>query len=301
MRQSTPLLLAAFAILCGSIIDALVKGITLETAVLTFTAWRFLFGGLIAGSLYVIARKPVPSMRAIRFHAMRGLVQVTAALAFFWSLTQLGLSEATVIGFTAALMIAPLARIILGEAFSKLSVIAILIGFGGALFTISTETVGAPENTNRVLGAVAAFVAAFAYALTIVLMRLRSRQEDALTIVMFSNIMPALILLPLLLATDPVPQLHMLPIFAMMGLLGVFVWWIFAIAYANAPAQRLAPLEYTALIWSALLGFLFFREIPGWRLYAGSLVIITACLIVAFESHFVSRREVRLPVSVDPD
>ncbi|MEE9380369.1 MAG: DMT family transporter [Hyphomonadaceae bacterium] len=301
MRTPSPLLIAAFAILCGCVIDALIKEIATHASVLMLTSWRFIFGAMFALTLYTAAKKPMPSLRAIRFHTMRGAVQVTAALSFFWSLTQLGLTEATVIGFTAALMIAPIARIILGEAFSKLSIIAILVGFAGAVFTISTETVGAPEGTNRTLGAAAAFLAAFAYALTIVLMRLRSREEDTLTIVMFSNVMPAIILLPFLLATEPVPPVSMLPVFAMMGFFGMSVWWMFTIAYANAPAQRLAPLEYTSLIWSAALGYVFFQEIPGWRLYVGSAVIIGACLLIAFESHYANRREARMPVSVDPD
>ena len=37
--------------------------------------------------------------------------------------------------------------------------------------------------------------------------------------------------------------------------------------------QTLAPFEYTGLIWSALLGYVFFQEIPGWRVYAGAGII----------------------------
>ena len=65
------------------------------------------------------------------------------------------------------------------------------------------------------------------------------------------------------------------------------------LAYANAKAQTLAPFEYTGLIWSSLLGYVFFHEIPSLRLYAGAGVIILACLVVAFETHFAARREAR--------
>jgi len=69
------------------------------------------------------------------------------------------------------------------------------------------------------------------------------------------------------------------------------------LAYAKAKAQTLAPFEYTGLIWSALLGYVFFQEIPGWRVYAGAAIIIAACLVVAFETHFIARREARVPAS----
>ena len=71
------------------------------------------------------------------------------------------------------------------------------------------------------------------------------------------------------------------------------IWWLMTLAYASAKAQTLAPFEYTALIWSSILGFVFFREVPSLRLYAGAAVIIAACLVVAFETHFTARREAR--------
>ena len=73
------------------------------------------------------------------------------------------------------------------------------------------------------------------------------------------------------------------------------------LAYARAPAQQLAPLEYTALIWSAVFGLIFFDELPGWPLWAGAAIIIASCLIVAFDSHFRTRRETRMPVSDLPE
>ena len=68
------------------------------------------------------------------------------------------------------------------------------------------------------------------------------------------------------------------------------------LAYARAPAQRLAPLEYSALIWSGLFGSIFFQEYPGWQTWVGALVIIAACLIVAFEERFVTDKKTGLKV-----
>ena len=229
------------------------------------------------------------------------MIQLAAAFLFFWSLTQLALAEATVIGFTAALMVAPLAAIILGERITPMSIAAAVIGFAGAALSVSTATNGAPEDAERLLGAAAAFVAAFLYALTLVLIRLRSREEPPLVIATFSNVIPALFLLPFLVTGLPALDLSLLPIFVGLGIGGFGVWWLFSIAYSNAPAQRLAPFEYTALVWSAILGAIFFDEIPGWPLYVGAVIIVAACLLVAFEDRFETRRKARLPISDLPD
>jgi drug/metabolite transporter (DMT)-like permease len=76
---------------------------------------------------------------------------------------------------------------------------------------------------------------------------------------------------------------------------------LMTLAYARAPAQRLAPLEYSALIWSGLFGSVFFSEYPGWQTWVGAVIIIGACLIVAFEERFSTRTETQMPVSDLPE
>ena len=142
---------------------------------------------------------------------------------------------------------------------------------------------------------------------------MRAVREDAVTIAMFTNIVPALALLPIsivlpLLSSAGLapafwtnPDWSDLPLFLFLGLMGYSVWFLMTLAYARAPAQRLAPREYTALIWSAILGAAIFAEQPGWRLWAGALAIIASCLIVAFEDHFRTRRQAGLPASDIPE
>lgn len=89
-------------------------------------------GRLIMCALFLAARRRMPSWPATRFHALRSVAQVLSAVGFFYALTQIALAEAVVLGFTAALMIAPVARIVLGERISRTTLIASLVGFSGA-------------------------------------------------------------------------------------------------------------------------------------------------------------------------
>ena len=197
-------------------------------------------------------------------------------------------------------MIAPLAWMILGERLSLVAGAAAIVGFAGAILAVAGSTTGAPADGNRLLGTLLCLVAAVCYALTLVLMRLRTRSEDTLTIVMFTNLMPGLILLPYLLAVEPVPELKTLPIYFGFAVAGVAVWWLMTVAYAKEEAQKLAPIEYTALIWAALYGWFVFNEVPSWQLWVGAVIIIGACLLVAFESRFRTRTETKLPASDIP-
>ena len=302
MRKHPPtLLIVAFAVFSGASIDAAVKYLADDMDVFTLMAWRFVIAGICLFGVYFWLGKPVPKWEAIRFHALRGLIQTGSVLTFFWSLTQLALAEATVIGFTSALMIAPIAWLVLGERLSGVAVGAAALGFGGAVLAATGSTEGAPEDANRLAGVIVCLLAALFYALTLVLMRLRTRKEDTFTIVMFTNVFPALYLLPYLIATDPVPAIVDMPIYIGLAAAGVFVWWLMTIGYARAEAQKLAPLEYTALIWASLFGVLIFDETPGWQLWLGAALIIGACLLIALETKFRTRRETGMPASDIPE
>jgi S-adenosylmethionine uptake transporter len=150
-------------------------------------------------------------------------------------------------------------------------------------------------------GIVSCFLAAFLYALGLVLLRLRATKEDATTIAMFTNVVPAVLLLPVTIGLFGTPNWQHIPYFLMFGIFGFIVWYLMTLAYARAPAQRLAPLEYSALIWSGLFGSVFFDEYPGWQTWVGAVIIIGACLIVAFEERFTTRKETGLPVSDLPE
>lgn len=300
---SAPLLIAVIAIAMGSGIDALVKGVAPGAGLHHLLAWRFLFGGVLAFAVFRAKRRPVPSGEAIRFHTMRGLLQLFCAFTFFYALTQLRLAEATALGFTAALLVAPVARVMIGEKISLVTVGATLLGFGGvALAVWEPGGIGeTPDGANRALGLVSLFSSTVGYAFVLVLLRMRATKEDATTIAMFTNVVPAVAMLPVTMGLFGFPALASIPVFLILGMLGYSVWFLMTLAYARAPAQQLAPLEYTALIWSAIFGLAFFDEWPGWTLWAGAAIIIASCLIVAFKGRFRTRRETGLPASDLPE
>lgn len=297
---SAPLLLAVLAVAMGSCIDALVKATAPGAGVMVLVAWRFLFGAIIAAMVFLVQRRPWPEGKAVRFHIMRSLMQVASAILLFYALTQLALAETVLIGFTAALMVPFAAWVVLGEPVSPRAFGLTLLGFAGAAFAVSAAPEGA-LGPHRMLGIASILASAMLYAVVLVLLRLRAVKEDATTIALFTNGVPALCLSPFLFGLAGPVNVNDLPVFMMLGAIGYVVWYLLTLAYARARAQLLAPLEYTALIWAALIGFVFFDEVPGWRVAVGAVLIVAACLGVAFESHFATRRETGQPVSDLPD
>ena len=54
---------------------------------------------------------------------------------------------------------------------------------------------------------------------------------------------------------------------------------LLAWAYARAEAQVLAPVEYTAFLWSALLGYWVFGERVSLYTLGGAALIIAGCVV----------------------
>src|SRR5262249_8272 len=128
------------------------------------------------------------------------------------------------------------------------------------------------------------------YALTVVLLRYRATADAAITIGLMGNLLPALILVIPALALAPPPAVADLPTFMVVGALGATFWLMLTWAYARAPAQRIAPIDYTSLLWASLWGYLFFQETPRLLVWVGALFIIAACLLLAWDE----RRSARL-------
>ena len=52
-------------------------------------------------------------------------------------------------------------------------------------------------------------------------------------------------------------------------------------AFAHIEASRAAPVEYTGLVWAALLGFLVFGEVPTvWSLSSAALITLGCLLLI---------------------
>ena len=52
----------------------------------------------------------------------------------------------------------------------------------------------------------------------------------------------------------------------------------------------LAPLDYSGLVWAALLGFLLWGDIPGTFVWVGAAIIVTAGIYIVRREAMLRRR-----------
>src|SRR5690606_25811765 len=144
-----------------------------------------------------------------------------------------------------------------GEKMRGAVVVAAFVGFAGVLLTVQ----GAPcFDAERTLALCAILTAALTYALAAIVMRARAAKDGSTLLTLTGAVIPMVMLSPA--AVDaPLPTWPALGLAVLAGLLGNLGVQLLARAYASAEAQALGVLEFTALPWAALFGWLFFDEV----------------------------------------
>lgn len=266
---------AGIAILCA--MDGVIKHLVSTNGVLVVTLGRYLFGAAFAGAIWLRSGRPGLTPEMWKAHTLRGAVIATAATSFFWCLSVLPLAELIVITFIAPLLVPFMASAVLGEKVRPRSLLAGIAGFGGVIVAAAGGDNFSPDN-QRLLGISGALFSAVAYALSIVLLRGRAGKDGAVAVGLLGAVIPGAIVALPAIVTGELPPASDLPDFLALGALASAGIYLLARAYANAEAQVLAPLEFTALIWAALIGLFFFGEVPRPQVWLGGAIIVAACL-----------------------
>ena len=274
-----PVLRALLGIALLTVMDAVVKAQMQEHPFIVALFMRFAMGGLCALAVLAIVRPPTPTRASLIGNSIRVPVVVVTAGSFFYSLSVLPLAEALTLAFLAPVFVALLGALMLKERMDSRILQALGFGIAGMLVMVWPRLQGHVSGAG--LGVAAALFSAVTYAFNLILLRRIAQTEHPAIIVVFQNCGPALVLaIPAALNFVPLSATDLLAYLAA-GMLGVAGHLTLTSAFARAEASRLAPLEYTALIWASLLGYFVFGEVPLITTYAGAVLIVAGAIAIS--------------------
>jgi S-adenosylmethionine uptake transporter len=275
-----PFLAACSAVALYSAMDAVMKGLTLEIGAYNALLWRYMAGALMGAIAMLAAHRRWPARYVLRIHLLRGTVVTFMALSFFWGIARVPLAEALALSFIAPLIALYLAALLLKERIGQGAMIASVLGLVGVVIILSGKLQD-DYDSEAIWGAAAILFSAILFAYNLILQRQQAQLASPIEIAFFQNmiVMVILAIAAPLLAVVPRPE-HVLPIggaaLLAFGSLLLLSW-----AYARAEAQILIPIEYTAFIWAAILGWLMFREPLTITTLAGAALIVAGCILAA--------------------
>lgn len=207
-------------------------------------------------------------------HISHGTTMTCSLLLAFTSFRLMPLADATAISFLRPLLVAALAPLVLREAVARSTWLAIGIGLAGIL------VIAQPTGDVSRLGVLCAVVAALIGALNLLQQRRLSLTDATLSIVFWYMAISSLMLLPTLFVWWVPPSRMQLLGLVTMGLASGLCQYITIRPFRYAGAAVLAPIQYTGMLWSILIGLLWFAEVPTTPVLLGSAVVIGATLLV---------------------
>jgi drug/metabolite transporter (DMT)-like permease len=223
---------------------------------------------------------------------LRGLTVLASSLFFISGLRFLPIAEASATGFVAPLFVTALSIIFLGEQVGLRRWIATGVGLIGVIVILR------PGSGAFHPAAFFPIVSALAWACTLIMTRMMSGSERAITVMTYSSIAGVCILTALVPLVWVAPSWHDIMLGIFIGVASTAGQWIVVLAFRYADASVLAPFSYTQLLWVSILGFLVFGEVPDVWTVTGAAFIVASGLYTAHRERV--RRSQLLAVSAEP-
>ncbi len=273
---------AAFLFMFGNAIIKLLAASGIHPIEIVFFRSAF---SLVLLAPFVLRNKALLRTMRLKLHVTRGMVQAVSMMMFFVGLSKVTLVEATALEFTSPLFATIFAMIFMGERVRARRIIALSLGFAGALIALR------PGFADITVGHWLILAASILWAGVLLMIRALSRTEGAIT----QSVYMGLILTPIsCIAASFVwvtPDLHQLVLLLTVGTTATLGQYLFAQAFRLAEMTAVLPLDFTKLIWSSAIGYLVFHTLPDAFVVLGGAIIFAAGAYITLREAQLQRQK----------
>lgn len=276
------LILGAMGVVLMCCMDAVVRALGAELTTFQIVLVRMYGAAIWLCAWIAITRAGWPRLARFRRHLLRGAMLLVVATLFFYAASHLPLAVCTALAMTAPVYVTVLAALIFKEPISPRGIFALGLGLLGSAAIIFGGKIVVLNGASDLLAWGSAVIAPLVYASTLVVMKHHSKDEGAAAMSLGQSVVAGTLALPLALfgaLPEITPSLSwQIPL---VGFLGAMGYLFFINGLQRLPVSVFAVLDYTALLWASLLGFMFYSELPGAQVWVGGALIITACVLTA--------------------
>lgn len=245
-------------------------------AALGLTALPFIKGADDRWRDVVLAQRP--SLWLVRAGAS-AVGSIAAVIAF----TALPMAEAFVLIFLLPIFVTILSVLVLKEHVGWRRWSAVVAGFIGVLVVLR------PGFRVLGIGHLAATVCGLSGAVSMIALRLSGAHEKRVTLYGAGMIGSMLVAGMMMLASFRWPDPVQWGLLLGYGLLAALASVLLMLATQNAPANHVAPTQYSQMLWAVLFGYLLFDDPLDWPMALGIAIILGAGLFTFVREERVTR------------
>ncbi|HTN63477.1 MAG TPA: DMT family transporter [Devosia sp.] len=204
---------------------------------------------------------------------MRCVSGICGTALVMYAFTHIPFAETYAIAFATPFFVTLLSVLILKEHVTPLRWGLLLIGFIGVLLVVR------PGFRDLELGHLAAFGSTFAGAITTIILRHIAPSEKRVTLVGVLVIYSMLFNGTMMLPSFVWPNWEQFGFLALCGAFGGSGGLLIIAATKSTPANLIAPVQYSQLVWGIILGAVVYREYPDAVAIVGVFVVLGAGLL----------------------
>ncbi|MEO7938882.1 MAG: DMT family transporter [Burkholderiaceae bacterium] len=247
---------------------------TRELDVFQIMEVRSLIGLLLLAPL-VHAAGGLRAMRTARptAHVLRNIVHYGAQYAWFHALTLIPLAQLVALEFTMPIWTLLLAAAFLGEPLHRWKVATVALGVVGVGLIVQ------PAQAGFNPGQVIALVAAVGFAISVILVKSLTRNDDATRIMFWMLVVQSVLGLWPALATWRWPTPPVWGWLCVIAFCGTFSHYCMVRAMRHAPATVIVPMDFLRVPLTALAGWAIYAERIDLLMVLGTVLILAGNLL----------------------
>ncbi len=270
------ILFMTFAMLCLSVNDVLVKGLSKAYPIWEVIFFRALSGVIISVVLIIFFGWKTLKTEKPLGHLTRAFSAVACVVFYFFGLKYLMLSENVAIVHSAPILATLLAVPFLGEKLGFHRMAAIALGFLGVLVIVK------PGSDLFRFESLFPLAAAFFMAVSYLATRFLMSTESSVAIIFYYSL--ALLITSLIFFPNHfvIPSLfNLIPLMGL-GVMGSLGHYFMAQAAKSAEVIVITPFEYTSFIFLGIMGYFFYNEVPDTSVFIGMFLIILSGIYIVY-------------------
>lgn len=256
----------------------------------TASPLQIIFLRYIGGTLtlfLVVRLSPVPlsdyRSRQPVSHLLRAVFGSSGGAAIIYATAHMPVVDATAIGLLQVVFMIVLGIVFLGERISRARGVGIALCCVGAGLMLLSRGAFHQFDMHYLWPAAIALSGAALIGMETLLIKMLTRIDRPMTVLLYVNCFGVLLMAaPAFLEWKPI-DLYWGLAFLLLGPLAITAQYFVIRGYRIADISVVGPIDYTWLIFAALIGMVFFGEIPTLGVVVGSLVIVGGGLVLAMQ------------------
>ena len=221
--------------------------------------------------------------RQKRLFWIRGIAHSLAIILWFHAMTRITIAEVTAMNYMTPIYVTIGAAIFLGEKLAFRRIAAIAVAFIGALIILR------PGFRELIDGHLAMVFAAIVFSASYLIAKMMADEVSPTVVVAMLSITVPIGMLPFAVAVWQTPSMEEIGWLFAVACVATLGHYTMTLAFAAAPVSVTQPVTFLQLVWSVLLGAIFFAEPADNFVVLGGTVVVGAATFIAIREAMLKR------------